>query len=416
MAEQGVEGRIADPVSAPERGADGGRVVLLLRLLWVVWLPFLAYPLTGFYRSYPISQLLHAQVTPLHRIASLAAAALFIAVYVWTTWRNSLDRAASPAPLPRMPSASWLPLAVLTAVPLVLILFDRHEWLTLFILTSAGVGARLPVRQAAWAVAGLVLLTAGIGGLTQLGWSTVGPTLFLVGFVGVVVISLVQVGTTNRELRAAREEIARLAVSEERLRFARDLHDLLGHNLSHIALKSEMAEALAPSAPERAMEAMREVAGVARTALAEMRAAVAGYRQPTLEAELRGAGEILAASGIAFQSEGGRVSVPPATEAVLAWAVREGVTNVVRHSRATRCTIRVGQEGGWVRVEIVDDGRGDGSATAVPMGATSGGNGLAGLGERVTAVGGRCGAEATPGGGFQLSVTVPAAVGARRRA
>jgi two-component system sensor histidine kinase DesK len=166
-----------------------------------------------------------------------------------------------------------------------------------------------------------------------------------------------------------------------------------------------MAEVLARTAPERATAAMREVSGVARTALADVRAAVAGYRQPTLAAELRGAEEILAASGIVLRREGGEVAAAPAVEAVLAWAVREGITNVVRHSRASRCTIRLCQEGENVVLEIIDDGRGA-QASAGP--ASSGGSGLAGLAERVGAIGGHCAAAPMPGGGFQLSVMAPA--------
>jgi two-component system sensor histidine kinase DesK len=209
-------------------------------------------------------------------------------------------------------------------------------------------------------------------------------------------------------LRAARNELARLAVAEERLRFARDLHDLLGHSLSLIALKSELAGQLATTAPERAAAEMRDVEGVARTALHEVREAVAGYRQPSLASELRDAREILTAADIACAYDGASVSVPAAVEAVLAWTVREGVTNVIRHSRARHCTIRVTNEDGHAGVEVIDDGAGAPAVSAsAPSAGGSSGNGLAGLAERVAALDGRCEAGSRPEGGFRLSVVLP---------
>jgi len=205
--------------------------------------------------------------------------------------------------------------------------------------------------------------------------------------------------------------VARLAIEAERLRFARDLHDLLGHDLARIALQSELAEALVLAAPDQAIVAMREVGDAARTALREVRAAVAGYRRPTLASELRGAGEILAAAGIAYRHEGEVGALPPAVEAVLAWAVREGVTNAVKHSRARHCTVRVTREGGYAGVEVCDDGTGAGTGSCAdgPGALTSGegGSGLPGLAERAAAEGGHCKAGPRPSGGFCLSVMLP---------
>jgi two-component system sensor histidine kinase DesK len=218
-----------------------------------------------------------------------------------------------------------------------------------------------------------------------------------------------------RQLRVAREEIARLAVAEERLRFARDLHDLLGHSLSLIALKSELAGRLVGKAPDRAAAEMRDVETVARNALQEVRAAVAGYRQPTLASELRSAEEILTAAGISFRMEGVIDSPPPALEGVLSWTVREGVTNVIRHSRARCCTIRLSQDGALLGIEVCDDGRGVApNASAMPAAS---GSGLAGLAERVAAFGGHFSVGPSPSGGFRLSVQVPIerAVGAAQR-
>jgi two-component system, NarL family, sensor histidine kinase DesK len=163
-----------------------------------------------------------------------------------------------------------------------------------------------------------------------------------------------------------------------------------------IVLKSELAGPLVRDAPTRAAAEIAEIERAARDALREVRAAVAGYRQPSLRSELAAARELLSAAGIASDIEHSGGSVPPAVDGLLAWAVREGVTNVIRHSRARSCTIRVGRMDAEVKVEVSDDGRGadaDGRA---------GGSGLAGLAERAASQGGRVVAGPRPGGGFRL--------------
>jgi two-component system, NarL family, sensor histidine kinase DesK len=180
----------------------------------------------------------------------------------------------------------------------------------------------------------------------------------------------------NRELMAARSEVARLAAEGERNRIARDLHDLLGHSLTTITIKAGLARRLSASDPARAAAEIGEVEDIAQRSLSDVRAAVSGYREVSLAGELASAGEVLRAAGIS-------ASLPPSVEhvdeerqALFGWVVREGVTNVVRHARAQTCTITVGPD--WV--EVADDGR---SAAAAP------GNCPSGLGERVAAAGGR---------------------------
>jgi len=214
--------------------------------------------------------------------------------------------------------------------------------------------------------------------------------------------------TTSWALDTARKEIARLAVMTERLRIARDLHDLLGHNLSLIALKSELARRLVSVAPERAIVEISDVENVARTTLQEVREAVSAFRQPTLKSELSAAQEILAAAGIFYRFDGDDHIVdalPTTIEAVLSWTVREGVTNVIRHSRAHQCTIRVTRDDYQITIEVIDDGAG-----ASIMNITDNeGNGLRGLTERVEKLGGRCEAFPREGGGYLLAVSVPLA-------
>jgi two-component system sensor histidine kinase DesK len=229
------------------------------------------------------------------------------------------------------------------------------------------------------------------------------------GLAAVVVLSLLSAvidvtrGEANQQLSQAREQIARLAVGEERVRFARDLHDLLGHSLSVIALKSELAGRLLKSSPWLAAHEVEDIEKVARDALREVREAVAGYRQPTLAAELAGAHEALTAAGIDDHLEQDHAPLPPAVEAVLAWTVREGVTNVMRHSQAKRCAIRITNRDGRATVEVVDDGRG---------GIPEAGSGLRGLRERVLERGGTLTAGPLPHEGFRLRVTLPIAAAA----
>jgi two-component system sensor histidine kinase DesK len=175
-------------------------------------------------------------------------------------------------------------------------------------------------------------------------------------------------------------------VVEERLRLARDLHDLLGHTLSLITLKSELAGRLIEQEPVRAAREIREVEGVARQALREVREAVAGYRQPTLLTEIEGAREILAAAGVACTVKHSAIALPPAIDSVLAWAVREGVTNVIRHSRARQCLISVSNSNMKAQAEVLNDGCQVSDRNLIGSGI---GSGLAGLIERVTARGGQ---------------------------
>jgi two-component system sensor histidine kinase DesK len=190
---------------------------------------------------------------------------------------------------------------------------------------------------------------------------------------------------------------------------ARDLHDLLGHNLSLITLKSELAGRLIETAPARAVAEIQEVERVARQTLREVREAVAGYRQPALHSELDGARQLLDAAGIACTLEHTIEALPPATDAVLAWAVREAVTNVVRHSHARRCNIRVTGADGMVQAEVINDGYRDSGQEGEGVRRRTG-SGLTGLAERVTAHGGHLEAGPLLAEGtqsFRLWVEVP---------
>ena len=170
------------------------------------------------------------------------------------------------------------------------------------------------------------------------GGTVVSYTVTALG-IGLLMVLMRDLRVRNEELTAARAELAQVAVAQERERFARDLHDLLGHSLSVIAIKAELARRLLPGEPDRAANEVEEVEQVARQALSEVRDAVSGYRQPTLDRELAGARMALSAAGIEAEIRPSDATLAPEVEAVLAWAVREGATNVIRHSGAHRCTV-----------------------------------------------------------------------------
>src|ERR1700682_646575 len=234
----------------------------------------------------------------------------------------------------------------------------------------------------------------------------------LVLLIGLGMVAVRQMVTTITELARAREEGARLAVGEERLRFARDLHDLLGHSLSVIVLKSEVARGLMVRDPKQAAAALEDIERVARGALRDVRSAVAGYRETNLAVELAGAREILESVGISVRWEENAGELSAETESVLAWAVREGATNVLRHSQAREWMIKLERQNGSAVLEMLDDGRG----VVVSGGGAELGNGLRGLRERVAAVGGEMQAQPLDGRGFRLAVRVPVTAAAETQA
>ncbi|MFZ0294590.1 MAG: sensor histidine kinase [Candidatus Sulfotelmatobacter sp.] len=214
--------------------------------------------------------------------------------------------------------------------------------------------------------------------------------------VGASNIHFAQRNRANKKLIKAQEEIEHLATVAERERIARDLHDVLGHTLSVIILKSELAGKLIERDPERAGHEIREVEQISRQALSEVRDAIRGYRSQGLPAELARAKATLETAGVAVQCEAARIEMPALHETVLSMAVREAVTNVVRHARARTCVLRLAQQNGSCRLEIEDDGRG---------GLHAEGNGLRGMRERVEMLGGNL--QRDTGSGTKIMIDLP---------
>src|SRR5947208_7329428 len=356
------------------------RWIKLGRLFMVAWVAFFIYPLAAF-----LTDRFSAE-TRIFGLLLLLALALIWA-WFWTRIIAGPDR-------------RYMVAAILAAT-LILTVFTLRtppQYGSLFLYAVIMGGAAFPWRRGVAAVVVLSVLAAAIELARGESLTTSTGQLLNNLLVGIAAVAGRLLIEANQQLSQAREQIGRLAVGEERLRFARDLHDLLGHRLSVIALKSELAGRLIKSTPDLAAHEIEDIEKVARDALRDVREAVTGYRQPTLAAELAGANEALAAAGIEYHIDQDHAPLPAAAEAVLAWTVREGVTNVVRHSRARRWAIRILNKDGHATVEVIDDGRG---------GMPEAGSGLRGLEERVRERGGTLTAEPLPHEGFGLRVTLP---------
>jgi two-component system sensor histidine kinase DesK len=316
------------------------RLIKLGRLFMVAWLSFFIYPVTA---------LVSARFATDTRVFGLALLLALALIWGWF-WLRVVGGPDRRFTVPAIVAATLLLVVFTLRTP------PQYGSLFLYAVIMAGAAFNWRVGFAA------VLLLSVLSGAVELirGESVTNATgqflnELLVGLTAVAGRLLIQ---ANQQLSLARERIARLAVGEERLRFARDLHDLLGHSLSVIALKSELAGRLIKTTPGLAAHEVEDIEKVARDALHEVREAVAGYRQPTLAAELAGAKEALTAAGIAFHVDNDHAPLPPSVEGVLAWTVREGVTNVMRHSQAQRCAIRITSKDGQAMVEVIDNGRG----------------------------------------------------------
>ena len=297
----------------------------------------------------------------------------------WLLYALTVALAAAVMPFAGAASTScFVYLAVLTIAA-------RTKATPYVVVVLVGLAAFLPKVISSW------------GG--KVDWNTA----IVVALVSIAMFGFFRIVQSNIALAAARAEVARLAAENERSRIARDLHDLLGHSLTTITVKAGLARRLAERGEAaRSLTEISEVETLSRRTLADVRAAVAGHHDVTLAGELATAREVLRASGILAELPGSVDVVDPALSETFGWVVREGVTNMVRHSRASHCVITLGQR--WV--EIADDGR-----NGVSGGA---GSGLTGLRARLESVGGTIVAGVAGGAarGWRLRAEVPASASA----
>jgi two-component system sensor histidine kinase DesK len=252
------------------------------------------------------------------------------------------------------------------------------------------------------------LVVGAEGAIFQVNWISVGSTVTFIIVIGISNFFVGQQKRANCKLRMAHEEIEQLAALAERERIARDLHDVLGHTLSVIVLKSELAGRLlregAAQDPARAAREIADVESTARTALKEVRDAIGGYRAQGLAAEIEQARRTLDAAGVQLRcaamapelSANRAIPMTVTQETVLSLAVREAVTNIVRHAEATECRVSISTSGNFHALEVEDDGT---------HSIEREGNGLRGMRERVTALGGIFSIES--GAGTRLIIRLP---------
>ncbi len=284
---------------------------------------------------------------------------------------------------------------------------------TFFIYTAAFLPFMIEsVRRVVWLILleCLVVLCEGAvftivvhSGPFRIGWPNTFIAIFLIVVIGGGNIFFASQRRAECKLRAALEENLALAAVAERERIARDLHDVLGHTLSVIVLKAELAGRLVSLDPARATAEIADVEKTARTALAEIREAIGGYRSRGLAAEIEAARLTLDAAGVTLVAESSQAptaALSPQEETALALVLREAVTNIVRHARATTCRLRFITEAGHRRLVVEDDGQ---------HVATREGNGLRGMRERVESLGGHFSLERgiTQNHGTRLVIELP---------
>jgi two-component system, NarL family, sensor histidine kinase DesK len=346
-----------------------------VRAPWI-WLAYL--PLFG-------ATWLGAPPDTLDLVASAAGLLIFLALYI-----HALRDPARGVTLPAI---------LILLVAFAMIPFGGN-WTVLAVYACATAAELRPARAGVRLSAGLMLVSVVAMIAVRLPWYVVAMVALFEAMVVYGKISGLALGEKHGALLRAQEEVRVLAQEAERERIARDLHDLLGRTLTLIALKSDLAARLVRSDPDRAEREIREVAETARGGLAEVRAAVSGMSHGGLGREIEASQAALATAGIACEIAGENLAVPSANAAVLAMALREAITNVIRHAAATRCQITLTRDGESIHLCVTDDGQG---------GDFRDGAGLRGMRARLSAAGGRLRVH-TSGGGTEVVAAVPAAV------
>ena len=291
-------------------------------------------------------------------------------------------------------------LAVASLLVAFALAYTGSNWTVIAVYAAAMIAELRPARFAAAGVFGFAAASSGLAivtGQPAFYWVL---GVFLMIMVGIGNISRAALEDKNAALAAAQTEVRQFAAAAERERIGRDLHDLLGRTLTLIALKADLAARLSESAPDKAASEMRDIAAAAREGLAEVRAAVSGMTSASLAREIAASHGALAAAGIACEVEGDAEAIDPGTSAVLAMALREAVTNVIRHSGARTCRIALSQQVGGLELMVSDDGDGQ---------AVRPGGGIAGLTKRLAAAGGEL---AVTGGRAGTCLTARLPVGA----
>ncbi|HET7475788.1 MAG TPA: sensor histidine kinase [Dermatophilaceae bacterium] len=325
-------------------------------------------------------------------VATLAFAAVYLGVFVLMRRR----RTGTPYRAPLSASRGALVVGVEIALGLLMCLTVGQKGEAAAVYIAVTCVMCLDTRWA-WLASVAVAGTTYAATVWVPGWHRDEGILFGTLVATLAIWGISQSVNRSIEVLAVREENARLELSDERNRFARDLHDILGHSLTVITVKAELANRLMDVDPARARSELADLERLSRDALADVRRAVEGYRELTLPGELARARMALTAAEITAELPNTTDEVPSDRRELFAWAVREGITNVIRHSGARRCTVLLGEH----EIEVRDDGRGSGAPASA-----GGGNGLTGLRERAARLGGTVVTQSLEPG-FSLRVVVP---------
>ncbi len=316
-------------------------------------------------------------------IATIVATLLFVVSYLRGYWL-----------------CGWQLLPVIVLQVLIAIVFTPINFgaVVFFIYAASFCGQLDRPKDAVRMILGILAIGATMAWLFHTPAFYWLSAIVLAPLIGGVNLHFAQVRRASKLLQRSREEVERMAAVAERERIARDLHDVLGHTLSLIVLKSELASKLADRDPARAAREIRDVEEVARTALREVREAISGVRAATLDDEIARGRALLHAAGVRAEFAISVMPMERAKEEALALALRETLTNVARHSGAGVCKVRIAHSGEACVVDIEDDGRG---------GIAPEGNGLRGMRERIESLGGTVARIASRG--MRLAISMPLA-------
>lgn len=380
MTAGGSVDRVTGSASAATEASIQRGVAFRIRVSGGAFLVYLAYALGDLWKvPHSTSQ----------KVVGVALVAVFVAVYLgpFAAWSGHPSRRRRLAVV-----------VVMSAIAVTYLLVDGAGGLVFSPYLALAMVTMAPVRMA---IATSLLLAAAVTILPELvpSWGIEGQQWAIGAPTVIVTFVMASVRSSTRSriaLSRAQAEVEALAAEQERLRIARDLHDILGHSLTTLALKADLASRLAVRDPAAAQREMEAVGELARQALGDVRSTVAGYREVSLVSELANARQVLLAAGIEADLPASTEELDGDLRDLFGWVVREGVTNMVRHSGASHASVVLGARS----IDIVDDGHG-------PSGAVDG-RGLAGLTERVSVQGGSVETGPGPGGrGFRLHVEVP---------
>ena len=372
-------------VSSTSTPTDEGRTSGARRwglMFAAIWLFYLLSPLSAAWDRHDLRGWIGI-------VATLLFAAIYLSIFMAMRWR----RMGAPFRPPLHPTQGVAVVLALVALAVVMCatIGQKGDAAAVYIAVTCVMCLR---TRWAWLASLVVALSAYAATVWIPDWHRDEGILFGTLVATLAIWGISQSINRNVEVLAVREENARLALEDERNRFARDLHDILGHSLTVITVKAELANRLIDVDTDRTKAELADLERLSRDALADVRRAVEGYRELTLPGELARARTALSAAEIEADLPNSTDGVASDARELFAWAVREGITNVIRHSGARRCTVVLGEH----EVEVRDDGQG-----AETSGA---GNGITGLRERAAALGGTVITRSLDPG-FSLKVVVP---------